>query len=144
MAKFDEISFTSSSRCRRRISTKILPIVKAAIPAYEGMIGGRVRLFRNVDDPSQFVQVIEYDIPADFELNRQKLAGDPRIQTYLQGWRALFPGTFEIDVLEDVADWNRACWRVGEPLRNPSSRIVNLFMGFARAQPILRLRADCC
>ena len=85
-------------------STKILPIVKAAIPAYEGMIGGRVRLFRNVDDPSQFVQVIEYDIPRDFEFNRQKLAADPRIQTYLQGWRALFPGTFEIDVLEDVAD----------------------------------------
>jgi hypothetical protein len=68
------------------------------------MIGGRVRLFRNVDDPSQFVQVIEYDTPRDFELNRQKLAGDPRMQTYLQGWRALFPGTFEIDVFEDVAD----------------------------------------
>jgi hypothetical protein len=85
-------------------STKILPIVKAAIPAYEGMIGGRVRLFRNVDDPSQFVQVIEYETARDFELNRQKLAGDPRIQTYLQGWRALFPGTFEIDVFEDVAD----------------------------------------
>jgi hypothetical protein len=85
-------------------STKILPIVKAAIPAYEGMIGGRVRLFRNVDDPSQFVQVIEYETPRDFELNRHKLAGDPRMQTYLQGWRALFPGTFEIDILEDVAD----------------------------------------
>jgi hypothetical protein len=85
-------------------STKILPIVKAAIPAYEGMIGGRVRLFRNVDDPSQFVQVIEYDTPREVELNRQKLAGDPRMQTYLQGWRALFPGTFEIDVFEDVAD----------------------------------------
>src|SRR5580704_18054527 len=52
-------------------STKILPILKAAIPAYEGMIGGRVRLFRNVDDPSQFVQVIEYDTPRDIELNRQ-------------------------------------------------------------------------
>src|ERR1700756_892141 len=84
-------------------SAKILPIVKAAIPAYEGMIGGRVRMFRNVDDPSQFVQVIEYAIPRDFELTRQQIAADPRIQTCLQGWRALFPGAFEIDVFEDVA-----------------------------------------
>jgi hypothetical protein len=36
------------------------------------------------------------------EMNRQKIAGDPRVQAYLQAWRAMFPGAIEIEVYKEV------------------------------------------
>jgi hypothetical protein len=62
----------------------------------------RIRLLQNVDDPAKFMQEIEYDAPGDFELNRQKVASDPRMQTYLQAWRSMFPGAVEVDVYREM------------------------------------------
>ena len=73
-------------------------MMKSAIPFYEAFGEARVRVLRSVDDPSAFLQVIEYQTDAAFELNRQKLSSDP----LLQSWRALFAGVIEIDVYEDV------------------------------------------
>jgi hypothetical protein len=38
----------------------------------------------------------------DWELNRQRIAGDLRMQTFLQIWRVMFPGALEIDVFQEV------------------------------------------
>ena len=38
-------------------------------------------------------EVIEYETPESFELNRQSLASDARFQAYLQMWRAMLPGS---------------------------------------------------
>jgi hypothetical protein len=48
------------------------------------------------------VQEIEYEANEDWELSRQRIAGDPRMQVYLQTWRNLFPGALEIDVYQEV------------------------------------------
>jgi hypothetical protein len=61
-----------------------------------------VRLLQNVDDPSKFVQIIDYEAVEDWELNRQRIASDPRMQVYLQTWRTMFPGVLEIDVFQEV------------------------------------------
>jgi hypothetical protein len=55
-----------------------------------------------VDDPGKFIQVIEYEAPESMEINRQRIASDMRLQTYLQAWRAMLPGGVEIDVFKDV------------------------------------------
>jgi hypothetical protein len=83
---------------------QLLSIVKAAIPFYQAFGNTRVRLLRNVDDPAQLIQEIEYDIEPTIELNRQKVASDPTIQAYLRTWRSMFPGAIEVDVFEDVTD----------------------------------------
>jgi len=83
-------------------STQLLSFVKAAIPFYEAFGNAKVRVLRNVDDEAQFIQEIEYEAEATFELNRQKVASDPTIQTYIRTWRSLFPGSIEVDVFEDV------------------------------------------
>jgi len=57
---------------------------------------------RNADDPAKFIQVIEYETPQSFEINRQSIASDVRFQAFLQAWRAMLPGALEIDVFEDV------------------------------------------
>jgi hypothetical protein len=48
------------------------------------------------------VQLIEYEANEDWELNRQRVAGDPRMLVYLQTWRTMFPGALEIDVYQEV------------------------------------------
>jgi hypothetical protein len=83
-------------------SEHMVGLLKAAGPFYEAFGSRRVRLLQNVDDPGRFIHEIEYDAPEVFELNRQRLASDPRVQAYLQTWRALLPHAVEIDVYQEV------------------------------------------
>jgi hypothetical protein len=82
-------------------SEQMVAMIKSAAPLYQIFGDARVRLMQNVDDPSRFLQEIEYDIPQSMEMNRQKIASDPRVQAYLQSWRTMFAGTIEIDVYKE-------------------------------------------
>jgi uncharacterized protein YbaA (DUF1428 family) len=83
-------------------SGQLAAMVKAAAPFYQMFGKAEVRLLQNVDDPARFIQVIEYEAQEDWELNRQKMASDARMQAYLQTWRTMFPGVLEIDVYQEV------------------------------------------
>jgi len=83
-------------------SEHLIGLLKAAVPFYEAFGSRRVRLLQNVDDPGRFIHEIEYDAPEVFELNRQRMASDPRVQAYLQTWRSLLPHAVEIDVYQEV------------------------------------------
>src|ERR1700757_1600840 len=83
-------------------SEQMAAMIKAAAPFYQMFGNAEVRLLQNVDDPAKFVQLIEYDAVEDWELNRQRIASDARMQAYLQTWRAMFPGALEIDVYQEV------------------------------------------
>jgi hypothetical protein len=83
-------------------TSQLLSFVNASKPFYEMFGGTEVRLIQNVDDPGKFIQVIEYETPESIELNRARIAGDMRLQTYLQAWRTMLPGGIEIDVFKDV------------------------------------------
>jgi hypothetical protein len=85
-------------------ATLLVSMMNNAAPLYKAFGDARIRLLRNADDRSQFVQVIEYQADKTLELNRQKLASEPMVQAYLQTWRSLFPGAVEIDVYEDVTE----------------------------------------
>ena len=77
-------------------------MMKTAKPFYEFFGTMRMRLLQNVDDPGRFIQVIDYETDEALELNRQRIAGDPRMQTFLQTWRIMLPGAVEVDVYEEV------------------------------------------
>ena len=83
-------------------STHLASLLRAAAPFYEAFGGRRVRLLQNVDDPARFMHEIEYETHEVIELNRQRVASDPRVQAYLQTWRMLLPGAIEIDVYQEV------------------------------------------
>ena len=83
-------------------STQLIAMIKAATPFYQMFGKADVRLLQNVDDQSKFVQEIEYEAEEDWELSRQRIASDPRMQVYLQTWRNLFPGGLEIEVYQEV------------------------------------------
>ena len=83
-------------------SGHFVAMIKAAAPFYQMFGQAEVRLLQNVDDPAKFIQIIEYEADEGWELNRQRIAGDMRMQAYLQTWRAMFPGAMEIDVFQEV------------------------------------------
>ncbi len=80
----------------------LMALVQAATPFYEFFGGKQIRLLQNVDDPSRFVQIIEYETDANIELNRQQFASDPRMQAALQMWRSVVAGAVEFEVYRDV------------------------------------------
>jgi hypothetical protein len=81
---------------------QMIAMIKSAAPLYQMFGDSKVTLLQNVDDKSRFLQVIEYDAPKALETSRQQIASDPRIQTYMQAWRSMFPGGVEIDVFQDI------------------------------------------
>ena len=83
-------------------SGQLAAMIKAAAPFYQMFGKAEVRLLQNVDDPAKFIQQIEYEADEGWELNRQRLAADPRMQAYFQTWRTMFPGALEIDVYQEV------------------------------------------
>lgn len=83
-------------------SEQMVAMIKSAAPLYQMFGDAKVRLLQNVDDPSRFLQEIEYEAPEAIELNRQQIASDPRVQAYVQAWRSMFPGGIEIDVYKEV------------------------------------------
>src|ERR1700689_2251472 len=83
-------------------SSHLVAMIKAAAPFYQMFGNAQVRLLQNVDDPAKFIQIIEYEADQEWELNRQRIAGDMRMQTYLQAWRAMLPGAPDIDVFQEV------------------------------------------
>lgn len=81
---------------------QVAALVRSAGQFYRMFGNMRMRLLQNVDDPTKFVQEIEYDAPEAIELNRQKIASDPALQAYLQAWRTMFPGAVEVDVYREL------------------------------------------
>jgi len=77
-------------------------MIKSAKPFYDFFGTTRVRLLQNVDDPARFTQVIEYETDEAVEINRQRIASDPRLQGFVQAWRAMLPGAVEVDVYQEV------------------------------------------
>lgn len=81
---------------------QVLAMMQGASPFYRALGGARFRFLQNVDDPAQLVIEVEYEADSALELNRQKVASDPMMRTFLQGWRQMLAGSAEMDVFEDV------------------------------------------
>ena len=56
-------------------TSQLVALIKSAMPFYQASGVTHARLLRNVDDPSQFIQVLEYKVPEMLEMNRQAIAG---------------------------------------------------------------------
>jgi len=81
---------------------QFVAMIKAAAPFYQMFGNAQVRLLQNVDDPAKLIQEIEYEASEDWELSRQHMASETRMQVFLQTWRTMFPGALEMDVYQIV------------------------------------------
>jgi hypothetical protein len=71
---------------------------------YNAFGDAKVRLLRNADDQTQFLQIIEFQADQAVERSRQKMASDPTMQNFLQAWRSMFPGAADAEVYEEVGE----------------------------------------
>ena len=71
---------------------------------YNAFGDAKVRLLRNADDQTQFLQIVEFHSDEAVERSRQKMASDPAMQNFLQAWRSMFPGAADAEVYEDVGE----------------------------------------
>src|SRR5438132_11894273 len=83
-------------------SGQVASLMKSATPLYEAFGARRMRLLQNVDDPARFVHEIEYETHELIEVNRQRVASDPRVQALTPTWRSLFPGSAETAVYQET------------------------------------------
>jgi hypothetical protein len=83
-------------------AAQLSAMIKSAKPFYDFFGTMRMRLLQNVDDPARFIQEVEYEADEAVEINRQRIASDPRLQGFLQAWRAMLPGAAEVDVYQVV------------------------------------------
>ena len=83
---------------------QVLALVRSAGPFYRTLGAVGFRLLQNVDDPAQFVIEVEYESHAALELNRHRVASEPMVRTFLQGWRAILAGSADMDVYKDVTE----------------------------------------
>jgi hypothetical protein len=83
---------------------QVLTLIRSAAPFYRTIGGTNFRVLQNVDDPAQLVIEIEYAAHAAIELNRHKVASDPMVRTFLQGWRTILAGSADMDVYKDVTE----------------------------------------
>jgi len=77
-------------------------IMRSTAAMYNAFGDAKVRLLRNADDQTQFLQIIEFQADQAVERSRQKMASDPTMQNFLQAWRSMFPGAADAEVYEDV------------------------------------------
>jgi hypothetical protein len=81
---------------------QMIALMQGAAPFWRTLGSASIRVLQNVDDPAQLLVEVEYEADAALELNRQKIASDPMMRTYLQGWRQMLAGSADMDVYEDV------------------------------------------
>ena len=104
----DEKTVRRTLHCRFTLTgadpAHLLQMMKAAAPFYQTFSNARMRLLQNVDDPSRYLQIIEYDAPKTLEANRQQIASDPRMQSFLQTWRSVWPGASDFEIYQEVEE----------------------------------------
>jgi hypothetical protein len=82
---------------------QMLALLQGATPFYRAFGTSQVRILKNVDDPAQFLVEFVYEADAGLELNRQKVASDPMLRSFLTGWKQMLAGSADMDVYEDMS-----------------------------------------
>jgi hypothetical protein len=80
----------------------LLSFLKKAIPFYEAIEGIRIRILRNTNDPSRFIEIVEYATDDAFESDQRRVAEDRQMKTLLAEWHALLADAVEVEIFEDL------------------------------------------
>jgi hypothetical protein len=57
-----------------------------------------------LDDPNGFIEVVEYADHEIYRRDQERVASDPRMQSYLARWREFLSGPPEVTVYQDISD----------------------------------------
>lgn len=81
---------------------EFLAFLRDAIPFYEAPGGIRVLLLERLEDPDEFIEVVEYADQAAYERDQVRVDSDPTMRSRLDQWRALLAAPVEIETYRVV------------------------------------------
>ena len=78
--------------------------LREAITYYAAPGGIRIRLLRNVDDPTKLIEVVEYEDQDAYEKDLLRLDGHAEMRAYLSRWYTLLEDDVQVETYEDLTD----------------------------------------
>lgn len=82
---------------------KLLAFLREALPFYE-QPGIRIRLLRNREDPSRFIEIVEYDDRETHDRDQVRVDSDPQMRDLLDRWHTLLEGVLEVETYEEISE----------------------------------------
>jgi quinol monooxygenase YgiN len=82
----------------------LLRFLRTAVPFYERAGGISIRLFQNVDDPSRFIEIVEYENQQAHDRDQVRVVSDRQMQSYIQSWHAILDGPPEVETYRDITE----------------------------------------
>jgi hypothetical protein len=81
---------------------ELLAFLREAISYYEAPGGIRIRLLRNVEEPSHLIEVVEYLDTPIYEKDAVRIRQADKMKEYLSRWRELVQGPVVVETYEDL------------------------------------------
>ncbi|NNH05997.1 hypothetical protein [Cellulomonas fimi] len=75
--------------------------LRRARPTYEAPGGIRTRLQWRLDDPAEFVEIMEYADRATYDADQVRVEQDPAMRALLAQWRAHLDGPPRVEAFEE-------------------------------------------
>jgi len=72
--------------------------LESATPFYEAPGGIKMHLLRSPNDPTRFIELVEYATEEDYERDQIRVEADPIMRRLLAEWRELLDGPPEVEV----------------------------------------------
>lgn len=91
-------------RVEQKNRESLLHFLREAVPFYENTGGITIRLLQNEKDPSQLIEVVEYENREIYERDQVRVDTDPQMQGYLQNWHSLLDGPVEVEIYKEITD----------------------------------------
>lgn len=83
---------------------RLLAFLREAVPYYEQPGDIRVRLLRSRSDPRRLIEVVEYATRGVYDRDQVRVAGEPRMKSFLERWHDLLEGSVEVEVYEELTE----------------------------------------
>jgi hypothetical protein len=79
-----------------------MTFLREAISYYEAPGHIRIRLLRNVEEPSKLIEVVEYSDSEAYERDAVRIRQSDKMKEYLSRWRELVQGPVVVETYEDL------------------------------------------
>lgn len=80
----------------------LVDFLRGAVPYYEAPGGIRVRLLERDGDPTELIEVVEYETAEGYALDQARVENDPRMRELLATWRSLLAEPPEVTTYVEI------------------------------------------
>ena len=96
------ISLHLRLRVRPERRPELLAFLRDAVAFYEQPGGIRIRLLERDGDPTELVEVVEYDSALSYATDQDRVEHDPRMRQLLARWRGLLAEPPQVVTYRDI------------------------------------------